>query len=167
MSLVNVPNKEYFQNHVRNMLNFTFSLNGFGESIYIERIGVRCKFCTPYPGSFDNLKLRYATRYITITDKAKEVLGEDAKLIDIGGPLNFKDRIGNFNTVSGPMPQSQFPQFFGRAGEYPQVGLYFDIDYWDRPKKNFDGNQLIEVISKFFISGWDRHNRIRDLIING
>jgi hypothetical protein len=41
-----------------------------------------------------------------------EVLGAETKLVDIGGNLDFTDKVGNFNTASGPMPKKQFPSFF-------------------------------------------------------
>ncbi len=167
LSVSNVPNKEFFPNYTNKLLSFVFGLEDFGNPIFIERVGVRCKFCTPFNSSFENLRERYATRYISLTKQATEAIGNDAQLTDIGGHLNFKDNLGNFNTMSGPMPQGQFPQFFSIPGEFPPVGFYYDIDYWNRPKKKMDGEKIIEMISNLFSAAWDRHARVRDLLIKG
>jgi hypothetical protein len=167
LMLTNVTNKDFFANYTRTLLTFVMGLQDFGDPIYVERIGVRNKFCTPYSGSFDQLRERYASRYINITEQARVAIGVDAKLTDIGAPLNFKDATGDFNTISGPMLQKQLIEFFGSPGEFPTVGMYYDIDYSVKPKKNLSSKDIVETISHLHAAGWDRHGRVRNLIIKG
>jgi len=166
LTLLDVPNKEYFINYSKNLLAFIFGLEGFGDPVYIERIGVRCMFCTPYQGTFSELKDRFASRYLAITKQAMEAIGIDAKLKDIGAPLDFSDSIGNFKTMFGPMLNEQFGDFFTKKGEFPPVGLFYNIDYSSHPKINLKGSQVIETIGEFLDAGWDRHTRVRDLLTN-
>ena len=165
LTLLDVPNKEYFENYSRNLLEFIFALENFGNPIYIERIGVRCMFCTPFWGSFSELRDRFSTRYLNITKQGIEAIGSDAKLIDIGAPLDFTDSIGNFKTLFGPMQGEQFGDFFTRKGEFPSVGTFYNIDYSSHPQKQLTGIQVIETIREFLDAGWDRHARVRDLLI--
>lgn len=167
LTALDVPNGDYFPNYASNFLSFVFGLQDFGDPILVERIGVRFKFCTAFSGSFDELKDRFAKRYITLTEQAINAIGNDAKLIDIGGPLNFVDSVGNFNTMSGPMPKKQFPNFFTRKEGFPEVGLFYDIDYWLRPNKEINSKKIIEHIGELSHAAWDRHSRIRDLLLKG
>ncbi len=167
LTLNDAPNKDFFPNYVHNLLSFVFKLNGFGDPKHIERIGVRKKFCTPFTGSFDDLLKRYSTKYLTIPEQAWNSLGAGTRLTDIGGHLNFEDKVGNFNTMCGPMPQKQFSDYFSNPGSFPDVGLYYDIDYWVRPQKKMSGKDVIATIKNLFNAGWERHSRVRDLIIKG
>ena len=134
----NTATKNYFPDKAVKYFKYLFSFEGFEKSPYIERIGLRSKFCKEYNGSFDELKDKYSSNYLYLTKRAKEIL--NAKLLDIGGPLNFADKYGNFNTMSGPMTDEQIPQFFEATEDLPAVGLYFDIDYWQKPKRELNGN---------------------------
>ena len=100
-----------------------------------------------------------------LTKEAEKAI--DAKLIDIGGPLNFADKLGNFNTVSGPMEKGQILQFFNsrKDDEVPDIGLFYDIDYWLKPNKSMDCNQVSSNIRNFSIASWDRYERIKNLIL--
>jgi len=122
-------------------------------------------FCTPFWGSFSELRDRFSTRYLNITKQGIEAIGSDAKLIDIGAPLDFTDSIGNFKTLFGPMQGEQFGDFFTRKGEFPSVGTFYNIDYSSHPQKQLTGIQVIETIREFLDAGWDRHARVRDLLI--
>lgn len=165
LTVNDVPNRDYFPNYADNFLSFVFELNGFGDTKRVERIGVRKKFCTPFTGSFEELMKRYSTRYLIIPEKAWEAIGPGSKLADIGGHLNFADQTGNFNTMSGPMLQKQFSDYFSNGGQFPTVGLYYEIDYWVRPQATMSGKDVIATIQNLFSAGWERHLRIRDLII--
>lgn len=167
MVLSNVRSKDYFQNYTRNFLTFVLALESFGNRIFVERLGVRCKFADGFGGTFESLRNRFAMRYVRITDDGQAAIGDDAEIVDIGAPINFKDQVGTFNTMCGPMAQSQFPDFFDRKGTFPSVGLFYDIDYFELSKRNYECEALIARIGEFFSAGWDRHKRIRDLIIQG
>jgi len=165
MTALDTPTKNFFPDQATKLLRFLFSLDAFGDPLFVERLGVRSKFCTPFSGEFDELKERYSTRYLSLTEKARQAIGEKVKLIDIGGPLNFADHLGNFNTMSGPMPREQFSGFFKRKEGFPKVGLFLDIDYWLRPNESIAGKKLIKEIYAFAIAAWERYERIRDLIL--
>ena len=86
ITISNVPNDKYFPNYINNLFSFIFALEGFGNPIFVERIGVRSKFCTPFPGPFKKLRNKYTNNYVNLTEHAYAVMG-DAKLLDIGSPL--------------------------------------------------------------------------------
>lgn len=158
------PTANYFPEKTIKFFRFVLNLDDFGSSPFIMRVGVRSKFCTPFLGSFEQLCDRYSQRYLMLTEKAWDAI--NAKLIDIGGPLNFVDRHGNFNTISGPMPAEQMKQFFSHKKEFPEVGLYYDIDYWQKSEKPVDGKEITQLISTFAKESWERHERVRDLILS-
>lgn len=153
----------FFPDQTIKFFKFVLELDGFDSPIFVTRIGVRSKFFTTYEGKFEDLRERYATRFITMTDKAKQIF--NAKLIDVGGPLNFADRHGNFNTVSGPMTNTQAQQFFNRTEELPKIGLYLDIDYWQKPEKQMDNRKILETISTFSNEAWRKYEDICNLIM--
>ncbi|MBU6435704.1 MAG: hypothetical protein KJS98_20545, partial [Nitrospirae bacterium] len=72
---------------------------------------------------------------------------------------------GNFNTVSGPMIEDQMRQFFDWKDELPEVGFYYDIDYWLKPKKEQSESEILRTIGSFCKEGWERHNRLKHLIM--
>lgn len=160
------PTKNFFPDKASKLFRFLFSLEDFGESLFLERIGVRSRFCTPYGGSFEDLTNLFVEKFICLTTEAKDAIGNQAKLIDIGAPLNFVDRLGNFNTMSGPMIKKQLNDFFRKAEGFPEVGLYFDIDYFLRPEKLVQGKEILSYIRSFAEEAWDRHERICSLIIS-
>lgn len=156
------PTSTYFPDKTKKFFRFVLDLDGFEKSLFVERIGVRSKFCSPFSGSFDELRDRYATRYLIPT---KEVMNAyDAKLIDIGGPLNFADKHGNFNTMSGPMPKDQIQGFFNQEVDFPEIGFYFDIDYWLKPNKVVENKDILNMISVFAREAWSKHEKITNLI---
>lgn len=161
---LDTPTQNYFPDKVGKLLTFLFGLQGFDNPLFIERLGVRSKFCTPFEGSFDQLRERYASRYLQLTDAAREAIGRNARLVDIGGPLNFADQLGNFNTMGGPMTATQFPQFFKKDEGFPDVGLYFDIDYWVKPAKSLSGHEVVSLVRNFATQSWLRHDRVHGLI---
>lgn len=167
LSALDTPTKNYFPDKAIKLLKYLFGLEGFVDPLIVERIGLRSRFCTPFDGPFDELRDRYATRFLVLTEEAKKAFGDGSKLVDIGGPLNFVDHIGNFNTMSGPMPKEQFTKFFKRDEGFPEVGLFFDNDYWLRPKKSINGTTLIKWVRDFADTAWERHERVRDLIMGG
>ena len=57
--------------------------------------------------------------------------------------------------------------FINRKGNYPEVGLYFDIDYWTRPNQDVRGEEVLRLVKAFAAEWWNRHERIRKLICEG
>lgn len=161
----NSPTANYFPDKATKFYKLLSGLEGFGNPIFIERIGVRSKFITSYSKGFEDLRNRYSTRYLAITEKAISEIR--ANLVDIGGPLNFSDKFGNFYTMSGPMMKDQMKEFIRSQKDYPDVGFYYDIDYWQKPNKELDANEIIRMIKSFSSEAWERHERIRNLICEG
>jgi len=159
----NPPTANYFPDQAVKFCRLVLELEGFGSPLFVIRIGVRSRFYSAFEGSFKELFNRYSTRFATLTDEAKKIL--DAKLIDIGCPVNFEDEHGRFNTSSGPMEDEQARVFFSQAEHLAKVGLFFDIDYWQRPKKELKNANILELISVYARKAWDKHQRIRDLIM--
>lgn len=157
------PTANYFPDQASKFFRFLLSLDGFANPLLVERIGVRAKFITPHFGNFEDLLQRYTTRYLRLTESAEKALG--AKLVDIGGNLNFADKHGNFNTVSGPMIQEQSSQYFDWADDLPLVGLYYDIDYWLKPNKELTDAEVLKTISSFSKESWERHIQIQQIIL--
>ena len=159
----NTSTKNYFADKAVKLFKFICSLEGFEKVPYVERIGVRSRFCKGYRGSFDTLRDKYTSNYLNLTERAREIIG--AKLLDIGGPLNFRDSHGNFNTLCGPMVEEQIAGYFGKDEEVPKVGLYFDIDYWLAPKTEVDWREILRHISTFANSSWERFDKLTKLIL--
>jgi len=158
------PTKNYFPDQAIKFFTFIAQLDGFEDQPFVERIGVRSKFFTRFDGEFEDLRNRYTQRYLVLTKDAQKAI--NAKLIDVGGPLNFVDNLGNFNTMSGPMEKKQALNFFRnrKEDEIPEVGFYYDIDYWLKPNKNMGASEISQNIRKFALAAWDRHERIKNLI---
>ena len=55
------PTKHYFPDKAVRFFKYLLSLDGFEKSPYVERIGVRSKFCKEYEGSFDELRDKYTS----------------------------------------------------------------------------------------------------------
>ena len=159
------PTKNYFPDKASKLFRFLFSLEDFGDNLFLERIGVRSRFCTPYDGSFDDLTQLFSNKYLSLTPEAKEAIGTHAKLIDIGAPLNFVDKIGNFNTMSGPMVRKQLDGYFRKSEGFPEVGLFFDIDYFLKPERAVISKELLSQIKSFAEEAWNKHAVVRTLLI--
>jgi len=143
--------------------NYLFDLDGFEKSPYVERIGVRSKFCKAYKGDFDQLVKKYTSNYLSLTERAKKTI--NSKLLDIGGPINFADRYGNFNTMSGPMTDEQMARYFETKEDLPAIGLFFDIDYWLTPQRQLGRQEILKHIKQFANSAWDRFDGLSGLIL--
>jgi len=157
------PTANYFPDKAIKFLKILLTLEGFGNPIFVERIGVRYKSITPHNKDFDDLLSRYAKHYLRLTDEAVKAI--DAKMIDISGSLNFVDKLGNFNTGSGPMARDQMKKFINRDGNYPDVGLYYDIDYWTRPNRVLKDSEILSIVGAFTSETWEKKNRICSIIL--
>jgi len=159
------PTKNYFYDQAIKLFNFIAKLDGFEKEPFVERIGVRSKFCTPFEQGFEELKNRFASKYITLSTEAENAL--NAKLIDMGAPLNFVDKLGNFNTMAGPMEKAQIVQFFygKKETEVPEIGLFLDVDYFLKPKRKMNAGEITKSIKEFAESSWDKHEKIKKLIL--
>ena len=158
-----VPTSNYFPDKSIKFFRFVLELDGFNAPITVNRIGLRFQSYSAFSGTFEELVKRYSSKYLNISENAKKIL--DAKLIDIGGPLSFVNKHGNFNTMSGPMSDMQASQFLNRGDKLPKVGLYFDIDYWQKPNKKIGNAKILQQILVYSKKTWDKHEKIRDLLL--
>ncbi|OGC04850.1 hypothetical protein A2276_02675 [candidate division WOR-1 bacterium RIFOXYA12_FULL_43_27] len=159
--------KSYFPDHAIRFLKFIFSLDGFEKNPLIDRIGVRSKFCIEYEKNFEELRDLYASKYIVLSDRAKKII--NAKLVDLAGPWNFADDLGNFNTQSGPMVKTQIAQFFNDeiVTQLPDVGLFFDIDYSVKPRKSMREDEVVKLVGGFAERAWKRNEDFKKIVLEG
>jgi hypothetical protein len=155
---------QFFIDHSTKFLSFVFSLTGFDNAAHVERIGVRCRFMQKVDGDFASLVKKFSERYVVLSERARKVV--DAELVDIGAPLNFKDALGQFNTIAGPMRRAQAEEYFPDRDEIPEVGLYYDIDYWTRPDEQLKGENIVKSVRAFWQSAESRRQGLYDLIVN-
>ena len=102
---------------------------------------------------------------MSIAARAQQAIGQDAQLLDVGAPLNYRDHRGKFNTVSGPMNADQFKLFFQKDEGFPAVGLFYDIDYFKEPNAELKADDVVHVLTDFAGAAWDRHDRVKTLIV--
>lgn len=159
------PTKNFFSDKATKLFRFLFTLDAFGDSLHVERLGVRSRFCTSFAESFEELTRLFSTRYLTIAPAARDAIGQSAKLIDIGAPLNFVDKLGNFNTMCGPMTKTQLATFFRKDTGFPEVGFFYDIDYFIRLGKIMSGKDVLAAISGFSNEAWERHDRVKAVVL--
>ena len=156
--------KNYFSDKAVKFFKYLFSLEGFGKELHVNRIGVRSRFAKKYDGPFEELVQKYEQNYLTLNPEAAKVI--DAELVDIGGPLNFKDKAGNFNTMSGPMESKQLVRFFDRDSDtLPEVSLFFDIDYWIKPDEIMAERHVLNKVKTFAEASWERFEDICHIVI--
>jgi hypothetical protein len=155
--------KDFFSNKAVKYFKYLFSLDGFGLDIYVRRIGVRARFAQEYKNSFEDLMTKYSQNYLRLTEEAKKAI--NAELVDIGGPLNFKDKEGNFNTMSGPMKSEQLQNLLDGREKLPEVSFYYDIDYWITPDKILNEREIIRTVKAFSLSTWERFSATSKIVL--
>jgi hypothetical protein len=166
MIIYDSPSREHFGSLSSKFIEFVFRLKEFGSPMLIKRIGIRGTFCSPYGGEFNNLVQLYTKKFVKINARAVDAIGEDAEIIDIGSPVTFSDNNGKLSFTAGPMTGEQFPHFFERDKEFPKVGLFVDMDYWQEPDKNMRASEIISSVKKMSGILWDRHKRIDHLVFS-
>lgn len=159
--------KIYFPDQAVKFMKFVFEYDEFDKAPLIERIGVRSRFCTKYEKTFDDLRDLYCSRYVVLSDKANKAI--NAKVVDVAGYWNFADDLGNFNTQSGPMISTQISQFFNDVdiATVPEVGLYFDVDYSVKPKRNMKEQEIVSVVHGFAERAWKRNDDLKSIVLEG
>jgi len=102
-----------------------------------------------------------------LSDRAKKII--NAKLVDLAGPWNFADDLGNFNTQSGPMVKTQIAQFFNDeiVTQLPDVGLFFDIDYSVKPRKSMREDEVVKLVGGFAERAWKRNEDFKKIVLEG
>ncbi len=106
MVCLDSPTANFFSDKAQRFFRQLVKFKDFGDPLHVERIGVRHKLASPFEGTFDELVNRFHTRYVGLSPALIESFA-DAHLVDIGAPLNFRDALGHFNTMAGPMLEAQ------------------------------------------------------------
>ena len=153
---------ELFMEKFKSVFDVMFGFDFMESPIHIARIGVRAKFLVDCGLTFERLRKHFLERYVRIHDAAEAVY--DASIVDVAAPLNFTDKLGSFNTNSGPMRVSQAKDLFNPNLPVPDVGLYYDIDYYTKPEKEMENSEIVEQIETFAKANLDRFGSIRELI---
>jgi hypothetical protein len=162
-----VETKNFFPDFAGKVIRKLFSFENFGPLILVRRLGVRSKYCTQFKGDFSELVRLLAQHYVAPTHSVVKTFGPSAKLVDIGAPLNFEDEQDFFNTNCGPMKRGQLRQFFQKNEGFPDVALYFEIDYFSRPDAKLKADDVIRDVSRFATRSWEFNERVRDAVIKG
>ncbi len=159
--------RNFFPEFAGKFLSCLAALDEFQAPLEVQRLGVRSRFCTPYIKGFAALASAVQETYVTLQPSALKVLGESLKVTDVGAPFHFKDKLGAFKTHLGPMETEQLKQFFdfAKSTDLPTAGLYFDIDYFQNPKTPLKIGSIADQVSQFAVEAWDKHLRIRKLIV--
>jgi len=166
MVINNSSNRNFLPGQSGKFLRFLFDQEAFGQKIFIKRIGVRGRFATAFGGEYKELLDLYTSRFVSLTDEAINAL--DAEVIDFGGPINFSTKIGNLNSMSGPMPKKQLQHFFSsiKIDKLPEIAFYLDLDYWKRPEKEMNGREITDLTKRYAEEIWDIHERIQTLVLS-
>jgi hypothetical protein len=158
----NTPNKDFFSDQAIKFLRFAFERISI-HSPFTQRLGVKSRFATPSEMTFDALLKLYRERILKLTPEAETAF--DAKLIDIGGSLDFSTPYGRINSGSGPMAKEQLRTFFDFAlAELPDVAFYEEYDYWIKPDKQVTLREVFDTVKLYASQNWERHERIQKLL---
>jgi len=81
--------------------------------------------------------------------------------------LELADDLGKFRTQSGPMNLEAQMRFFmgNRDVRYPEVGLYFDVDYHSERHQSLRMAELALKVKILAEAGVRRFERIDSLIL--
>jgi len=165
----NATTDNYFSDQARKLFRFLFESykDDFGVKIHVERFGVRSKTIVPFDGDMRELVKRYSSKYMQLTPGAALSIG--AEIVDIGGPVNFKDEFGTFNTTSGPVTQAEGERLLTfkelKDSSYPKVGLYVDVDYWRTPHDFYSKSEVLDLIRTFTTQTLVRQKQICELVL--
>lgn len=159
----NCTTRNFFADQTNRFLRYLFEQKQFGDSLFVDRFGVRARFATPSAESYADLLQRYTTRYLTLQPAAYEAVG--GQLLDMAGPIDFTMKNGTIKSVSGPMPKEQITQAFAWLEAVPERALFFDMDYAVSPKATLGGQEVMNKVKAFSGDVWDIHEKLRTLIL--
>ena len=119
------------------------------EPLRVDRLGVRLRWASPTPDSFEGLLSKYTSRVAPVPPAVTTLLG--GTLTDISAPIYVSTNLGTIHSTSGPMLQEQLTQFFPFVGRdsLPKVALYVDLDRWETPGQDRPAKDLIQRIRRF------------------
>jgi hypothetical protein len=157
---------DFFPNQSNKFLRFVFTRKPFSrDNTFVQRLGVKSRYAISSQMSFEELLERYMNSVLSLTPEALSAF--DAKVIDIGMPLNFSTQIGKINSISGPMEKEQLSSFFKfqKSENLPDVALYLEFDYWLRPEKAMSLKKILSLTKQYAQGNWDRYQRLQALIL--
>ena len=163
VAFYNPQMENYFPEKAVKFFKLLSDFKGFDKPLFVERLGVRAKCISAYEGGFDTLVNLFTANFINLTMKSKSAINVD--LINISTSLQLKDNVGNFNVMSGPIKNDQIKAFFNRdESSYPEVGLFYDIDYWSKPHQTMNTDDIIKTIKNFHSATLDRYKEMVNLV---
>lgn len=159
----NNPDHKLFQNKAIKFLRYFFGDPDFGETIYVERIGVRFRYGVPTSLSFDDLVKVISEKFVSISPQAITAL--DAKIIDNGVPLTLETPNGTINFNIGPMTLDELKVILKLDDNPSPVSFYIDLDYWTKPDNVLTTKDIINTIRNFSEENNGRYGSIENLIL--
>jgi len=158
------PTPDFFRDKAVKLVKFVLSQNPFSEPIHIERIGVRSRFGVSTKLPFEQAVKRYTERFVNLSSAALSIF--QGKIVDIGIPFHLYTGNGTVNVSGGPMQKKQFREFFNHATEdsLPETGFYTDFDYWVRPERVCETEEIVRVIKQFAQENNDRYTKLLNLL---
>lgn len=160
----NCSTPQQFTDNAIKFFRYLFDKSWFGQSIYVNRLGVRSRIAFPTRINFEELLSLYSSRIITVSDSVNKLLS--AEIIDIASPLVLKTNLGKVNFNGGPMAKKQLSEFFSFSKNFPDVSLFLDFDYWVLPEENIPERTLLSQVKDFINENSKNIENIRSLILD-
>ena len=63
------------------------------------------------------------------------------------------------------MPKKQLQEFFKDEDNLPDVGLYFEFDYWIRPNATLSDKEILTKTKLFSGEVWDLNEKLSSLVL--
>jgi len=158
----NTPTKNYFPDQANHFFRFLLEQKAFGDSLFCSRIGVKSRFAIKYDGDFEKLLKLFTNKLFVIDPSVKRLFQAD--ISDVGFHFDLATPSGKINSWIGPMLKEQFKEFFELEQEYPEVGVYFDLDYSQNRQDKITGRELLGIIRQFSDQNWERYQTITELL---
>jgi len=88
----------------------------------------------------------------------------NATITDVGFPTNFKSSHGAFNIQMGPMRKEQIESMVRWSDDYPDVGLFLDVDYFKTDLGEVTPDHLIKIIRLFNDESWGKLDSVLEKV---
>ena len=160
------PTRNYFPDKACKFIRELFLIKQFNPQNLI-RLGVKLTVAIAFDGTFEELTEILKEKLIKTEGKIFKAY--DAKVIDIGVPLNFETKDGFFNTRLGPMKEEEVKQTFTEVKEWekkiPRVNLFFQIDYYNKGVKKGEVENVCGCINNYTKKAWEIFDKVEKSII--
>lgn len=154
--------KNYFPNQANKFVNYLLNQKPFGNPIMINRIGIRTRIAYSLDIDFEKLLEIYTTKFFSLTTEVRRIL--NYKITDVSLPIFFAADKGQLNTQTSPMTSDQLRDYFPNRLEYPDVAMYFDLDYWKEPKKELKAETITSIIKNYSIESGNIIDKLMSLL---